>query len=78
MDKMRAQNFGFGPLGTASKGEKIFSRLSFTIMQNFTPLGATVAKMSATGQRKNTATNTAFDTDLWRIITRHIRPCIVT
>jgi len=30
----------------------------------FTPIGATVAEISVTGQRKNTATNIAFHTDV--------------
>jgi len=38
------------------KGEKICPRPICSIMQNFTPIGATVAEISVTGQRK-TATN---------------------
>jgi len=48
-----AQNFGFGDLwGTAPKRGKICPGPICTIMQNFTPIGATVAEISVTGQRK--------------------------
>jgi len=44
------------PGGTAPKREKTCPRPICTIMQNFTPIGATVAETSATAeQRKKTA-----------------------
>jgi len=49
------------------KGEKICPGPICTIMQNFTPIGATVAEISVTGQRKKTATNIAFHTNVWRV-----------
>jgi len=40
---------------TAPKGEKICPRPIYTIMQNFTPIGTTITKISVTGQRKTSA-----------------------
>ena len=36
----------------------------YTVMQNFTPIGATVAEISVTGQRKNTVNLAAYRTIL--------------
>ena len=49
------------------KGEKIWLGPICTIMQNFTPIGATVAEISVTRQRKNTATNIPFHTNTWQV-----------
>jgi len=46
------------------KGEKICPGPTCTIMQNFTPIGAMVAEISVTRQRKNTATNIPFYTNV--------------
>jgi len=70
------QNLGpkfriWGSRGTP-KGEKICPGPICTIMQNFTPIGATVPEICVTGQRKNTATNIIpFHTNVWRVIMCH-------
>ena len=40
------------PWGYRSKGEKTHPGHTCTVMQNFTPIGATVAKISVTGHSK--------------------------
>jgi len=49
MVKILAQNFGFGDhlWEPPSKGKKICPGPICTVVQNFTPIGATVAEMSA-------------------------------
>jgi len=42
-------------------------RLQCTIMQNFTPIGATDAEISVTADREKTAANIAFHTNVWRV-----------
>jgi len=52
MAKIYAQNFGFGDPGALSpKGLKTCPGPICTIMQNFTPIGVTIAaEISVTGQ----------------------------
>jgi len=55
MAKIQPQNFGFWEITGAppSKWQKICPGPICVIMQNFTPIDATVAEISVTGQRKN-------------------------
>ena len=56
------------------KGENICPGPIYTIIsyKHFTPIGATVTEISVIGQRKNTATNIPFQTNVWRV-TRSIK-----
>ena len=70
--KFRPKFCNFGdPWGHRAQNGRLCPGPICTIMQNFTPIGATVAKIYLTGQRKNIETNIPFHTllhSVWLVI----------
>jgi len=66
--KFRSKISDLGILGLPPQKVEICPGLICTIMQNFTPIDASVAEISVTGQIEKTATKILFHTDVWQVI----------